>query len=282
MWWVFLWEILVFSQKKHHQLPIPISWPLSESTRKVPALRNWRFKLLHNGHEHIWHSHPSSVFSKSSGHDPMVTSQWEIKTDKPQRPAPHSWKIWSSENLHTSNHLIYFLSQCINAWAVWWHWLPWAFSVQLASSVNVLTPRTPEKKIKLSVKSVETEGKRHYGRELSEKAHWKWTYIKNIKKSYLSEIQHHQNSNIRRVFSYFSYIFSIRLVLSFCERILWRLCSRGVCVKVTVCHPWRARSKTATQNLCQRCLDAPQKKNTFETWRNQIRTRVENMVRMFS
>lgn len=244
--------------------------------------RNWRFKLLHNGHEHIWHSHPSSVFSKSSGHDPMVTSQWEIKTDKPQRPAPHSWKIWSSENLHTSNHLIYFLSQCINAWAVWWHWLPWAFSVQLASSVNVLTPRTPEKKIKLSVKSVETEGKRHYGRELSEKAHWKWTYIKNIKKSYLSEIQHHQNSNIRRVFSYFSYIFSIRLVLSFCERILWRLCSRGVCVKVTVCHPWRARSKTATQNLCQRCLDAPQKKNTFETWRNQIRTRVENMVRMFS
>lgn len=73
------------------------------------------FKLLHNGHEHIWHSHPSSVFSKSSGHDPMVTSQWEIKTDKPQRPAPHSSKIWSSENLLAFNHSIYFLSQCINA-----------------------------------------------------------------------------------------------------------------------------------------------------------------------
>ena len=99
--------------------------------------RNWRFKLLHNGHEHIWHSHSSSVFSKSSGHDPMVTSQWEIKGSH--------LTVRRYDLRKTYIHLNIWYIFCLNAWAVWWHWLPWAFSVQLASSVNVLTPRKPEK-----------------------------------------------------------------------------------------------------------------------------------------
>lgn len=94
-----------------------------------------------------------------------------------------------------------------------------------------------KKKSKLSVKSVETEGKRHYGRELSEKAHWQWTYIKIFKKSYSSEIQHHQNSNIRRVFSYFLAFFQSGLSCRFVKD------------SVTFVPPWRVRQSDGVPPL---------------------------------
>ena len=143
--------------------------------------RHWRFKLAHNGHEHIRHCHSSSVSQNNytaSDHTGMILYWWHLKRrlKLTKDKGPHL-TVRRYDLRKTYIHL-YFLSQCVSC-------LVTLTALGIFPSVGKLGKCAYTKKTwkvaNLWVKCVETEGKKHYGRELSEKAHWEWTYIKNRK-----------------------------------------------------------------------------------------------------